>query len=180
MKAVLFSLFLSITSANAAILKSKVRLVRVYKNEHKLELVGKDNRVLKTYTVMLGKAPEGPKTEEGDNKTPEGTYTLDIKNPQSKFHKSLHISYPNKQDIAQARARGVNPGNEIMLHGLPNDYKAMKSWLDKVGLGGFGDDIIRGSIIGKDWTSGCIAVENDEIDEIYKMIDVPTKITIYP
>lgn len=179
MKTVLMALVLSITTSNA-FAKSSVSLVRVFKSERRLELVGKDNQVIKTYKIMLGRNPVGHKVQEGDNKTPEGNYTLDLKNPESKFRKSLHISYPNLKDKLKARAKGVSPGGDIMLHGLPNDFKEMTEWLDTVGLGGLADDLIRSSLPYFDWTNGCIAVTDDEIEEIYKMIDVPTKITINP
>ncbi|MBY0415163.1 MAG: L,D-transpeptidase family protein [Bdellovibrionales bacterium] len=179
MKALLFSLSLAITMANANA-ASDVLLIRVFKAERRLELVGKDNRVLKTYKVMLGRTPVGPKTQEGDNKTPEGSYELDLRNPNSSYHKALRVSYPNFKDKLKAKMKGVKPGGDIMLHGFPNDFKEMTSWLDSVGLGGIGDDLIRASLPYFDWTNGCIAVTDDEIDEIYNRVDVPTKIVIQP
>lgn len=160
--------------------KDRIDLVRVYKAERRLELVTKDNRVIKSYKIMLGKNPIGHKTQEGDNKTPEGTYSLDLKNLNSQFYKSLHISYPNLKDRLKARARGVNPGGDIMLHGFPNHFGEMSTWLESVGLGGLGDDLIRTSLPYFDWTSGCIAVTNEEIDEIIDLVEIPTKITIFP
>jgi murein L,D-transpeptidase YafK len=154
--------------------------VRVFKSERRLELVNENNQVIKTYKIMLGKNPIGHKEQEGDNKTPEGDYILDMKNPQSSFFKSLHISYPNFKDKMKAKLRGVSPGGDIMIHGLPNDFKEMTSWLETIGLGDFSDDLIRASITQYDWTSGCIAVTDEEIAEIYDLIDVPTKILIRP
>lgn len=163
------------SSAGAA-----VKELRVFKSERRLELIGEDNQVIKTYKVMLGKNPIGHKQQEGDNKTPEGQYTLDEKNPDSSFHKSLHISYPNLKDKLKARARGVSPGGDIMLHGYPNNFSEMTEWLRAIGLESLGEDIIRASLSNFDWTSGCIAVTDDEIDEIYSLVSVPTKIIIRP
>ncbi len=157
-----------------------VNLVRVFKGERRLELINQNNQVIKTYKIMLGKNPVGHKEKEGDNKTPEGTYTLDLKNSESEFFKSIHISYPNFKDTLKARLRGFDPGGNIMLHGLPNDFKEMEEWLNSVGLGDLSDDLIRAGLTRFDWTSGCIAVTDDEITEIYDLIDVPTKIIIKP
>jgi murein L,D-transpeptidase YafK len=179
MKTLFFTLLLSITASNTYA-ASNVKLVRVFKSERRLELVDKDNQVIKTYKIMLGRQPVGHKTQEGDNKTPEGVYELDAKNPESKFNKAFHISYPNKADKFKAKLRRKDPGGEIMLHGLPNDFKELTTWLDTVGLGSVGDDIIRSSLPFFDWTWGCIAVTDAEINEIYSMVDVPTKIIINP
>lgn len=179
MKTLLFSLLATITVANANA-ASDVALIRVFKSERRLELVGADNQVLKTYKVMLGLNPIGAKAQEGDNKTPEGTYELELKHPGSKFHKAFRISYPNFKDKLKAKIRGVNPGGDIMLHGLPNDFSEMTSWLETVGLGGLADDLIRASLPEFDWTNGCIAVTDSEIDEIFERVDVPTTITIKP
>ena len=176
MKALLLSLFITISTAHAA----DVQLVKVYKSARKLELIGANNKVIKTYKVMLGRNPIGHKAFEGDNKTPEGTYTLDEKNPNSNFYKSLHISYPNFKDKLKAKSRGKSPGGDIMLHGMPNDFRDMMDFVTSVGLADLGDDLIRSGLLGYDWTNGCIAVTDSEIEEIYSMINVPTKITIFP
>lgn len=135
-----------------------VKELRVYKSERKLKIIGEDNQVLKTYNIMLGKNPIGHKKQEGDFRTPEGEYTLDAKNPNSNFHKAFHISYPNFNDRVRAKLDGVNPGGNIMLHGFPNGS-------------------IEAEIKG-DWTEGCVAVTDYEIDELFDWIDVPTKIII--
>ena len=179
MKTLLLTLAMSITATNA-FAKSDVKFIRVLKSERRLELVGRDNQVLKVYRVMLGKNPIGKKLKEGDNKTPEGTYELDLRNPNSEFYKALHISYPNSAEKFKARFKGVDPGGDIMLHGYPNDFKEMTSWLEKVGLGNASDEFIRASLPNFDWTSGCIAVTNEEIDEIYARVDIPTTIVIQP
>ncbi len=179
MKKLLLVLSFVITSANVYA-KTEVKLLRVYKADRRLELVGVDNKIIKTYKVMLGRNPVGQKNQEGDNKTPEGSYELDLKNDQSNFHKSFHISYPTMKQKLKAKMRGVNPGGDIMLHGLPNDFKEMTVFLNTIGLGDLGDDLIRMALPNFDWTNGCVAVTDAEIDEIYEMVDVPTKIIIEP
>ncbi|MBC7428721.1 MAG: L,D-transpeptidase family protein [Bacteriovorax sp.] len=179
MKTGLLALFLSITATNV-FASSEVKYLHVIKSERKLELIGSNDKVIKTYKVMLGRTPMGPKSEEGDNKTPEGTYTLDIKNDDSDFHRSFHISYPNLKQKMKAKMRGVSPGGDIMLHGLPNNFGEMISYLEKIGLGSLSDDLIRLGLKNFDWTNGCIAVSDTEIEEIYGMVDVPIKIVIEP
>ena len=177
----LFALAMTTLSAHAAKqYPSDINLVRVYKNERRLEIVNKGNYVLKTYRIMLGGNPIGHKTQEGDERTPEGTYTLDSKNAQSKFYKSIHISYPNAKDKAQAAARGVSPGGDIMIHGLPNSFAEFTKTLDGIGLGGLSDDLIRAAIPNFDWTNGCIALTDNDMREIFYIVDVPTKIQIFP
>ncbi len=136
--------------------------VLVLKGERKLILMAGD-RTLRTYTVSLGQVPVGHKQREGDSKTPEGIYTLDDRNPNSEYHRSLHISYPSPADRESARRRGVSPGGDIMIHGLPN------------GSGWIGEDHAQ-----YDWTEGCIAVTNEEIQEIWDMVADGTPIEIRP
>ena len=119
-----------------------------------------NGRALKTYGVDLGGAPVGDKQFEGDQKTPEGTYIIDRRNPNSRFHLSLGISYPNAQDIAEAKAMGKSPGGDIFIHGQRNPFRI-------------------GAEEG-DWTWGCIAVKNKEMEEIYAMVRNGTPITINP
>lgn len=114
--------------------------------------------VLKSYRIGLGFAPEGDKMIEGDGKTPEGEYWIDRRNPNSAFHLSLGISYPNAQDRAEAYAMGKSPGGDIFIHGRPREYR-------------------KG---GRDWTWGCIAVSNREMETIYAMVPNGTPITINP
>ena len=122
-----------------------------------------NGKVLKTYKVALSAHPIGGKERVGDDKTPEGLYTVDWKNAQSKFHLALHVSYPNSADKERARKLGVNPGGEIEIHGLGAGF----GWL--------------GSLHRQtDWTAGCIAVTNEEIDEIWKLVAVGTPIEIKP
>jgi len=119
------------------------------------------NRVLKTYDVRLGFAPEGHKNFEGDGKTPEGRYYIDRRNPDSKFHLSIGISYPNANDIAKARAAGKRPGGDIFIHGAPDTWAQLQRR-------------------GRDWSAGCITVTNREIERIYAMVKNGTVIDIYP
>jgi hypothetical protein len=116
-----------------------------------------------TYQIALGSNPEGPKRFQGDGRTPEGTYEIDFKNPDSEFFLSLHISYPNKADIAFAEAHDRDPGGNIAIHGIRN------------GLGWMG-----GKFRKQDWTDGCIAVTDDEMLELWELIDVGTRVVIEP
>lgn len=115
-----------------------------------------DRALLRAYKFELGFSPTGHKEQEGDGRTPEGAYRIDRRNPNSQYHLSLGISYPNANDISAARARGVHPGGDIFIHGTPQ------------------------VVLGKpDWTWGCIAVQNQEMDEIYAMVQTGTPIYIY-
>ncbi len=136
--------------------------VLVLKKERTLQLLS-DGKVIRTYKVALGGDPVGPKTRQGDHKTPEGTYVLNSRNAHSQFHRSLHISYPNARDRAAARRAGVSPGGDVFVHGLPNGY----GW---VGSGHRA----------RDWTDGCIAVTNEEIEEIWNAVTDGTPIEIRP
>ena len=119
--------------------------------------------IYRTYFVALGGAPEGHKEQEGDLRTPEGVYSISARQPRSVFYRGLVISYPNADDVARAEARGVDPGGEIMIHGLRRGYE----WM--------GERHRR-----QDWTEGCIAVTNEEIDEIWQLVDVGTPVEIRP
>jgi murein L,D-transpeptidase YafK len=131
--------------------------VVVNKSERRLQLL-RDGAVIASFPVGLGFNPQGTKLQEGDGRTPEGDYILDVRNPQSRFYLSIHISYPNDADRAQAAARGVPPGGDIFIHGTP--------WLDNV--------------TGVDWTDGCIAVSDTDMDRIWAMVPDGTPITILP
>ena len=156
------ALALALCAAVSAGAADKADLVRVDKSERRLELRHKGT-VLRSYRVALGNAPEGHKREEGDERTPEGRYVLDWRNPGSSFHKSIHISYPNAADRAAAKAAGRDPGGLIMIHGQPNGF-GWWSWLLQL----------------VDWTDGCIAVTDAEMDEIWTMVDNGTPIEITP
>ncbi|TIV77110.1 MAG: hypothetical protein E5V93_11175, partial [Mesorhizobium sp.] len=128
--------------------QQKVDLVRVEKSNRQLQLIGGD-KILRSYSIALGGDPVGQKHREGDERTPEGRYMLDWRNPNSVAHKSIHISYPNADDMAAAKALGVEPGGAIMIHGQPNGF----GWLGRL-------------LQTVDWTDGCIAVTNADMDEI--------------
>ena len=132
----------------------------VNKDSREMQLL-RDGQVIGRYDISLGASPEGHKREEGDERTPEGTYAIDWRNQNSVAHLSLHISYPNAEDAAQASARGTSPGGNIMIHGLPN------------GWGVFG----RLHLL-YDWTNGCVAVTNAEMREIWSLVPNGTPITI--
>ncbi|OUS19379.1 hypothetical protein A9Q95_13900 [Rhodobacterales bacterium 59_46_T64] len=138
----------------------EVTQVLVYKQNRTMYLLH-HGEVLKKYDIGLGFAPDGHKAQEGDGRTPEGDYLIDRRNPNSEFHLSVGINYPNDTDIAQAEARGVSPGGDIFIHGQPNRAK--------------GNKLPRA-----DWTAGCISVRNREIEQIYAMVNDGTPIRIYP
>ncbi|KAA8982969.1 L,D-transpeptidase family protein [Halospina sp. K52047b] len=136
--------------------------VLVIKSERRLYLI-RDGKRIESFRVSLGQEPEGHKLFAGDNRTPEGQYTLDWRNPESDYYRSIHISYPNSEDRRKARAWGQDPGGNIMIHGLPNDA-------DKWNF----------AFEGLDWTDGCIAVNNRAMDEIWRRVTVGTPIEIRP
>ena len=134
----------------------QVTSIVVYKARRQMYLMHHDE-VLRGYDFELGFAPVGHKQFEGDGRTPEGAYIIDRKNPNSSFHLSIGVSYPNDQDRAFAASQGKRPGGDIFIHGTPRLNRR--------------DD---------DWTAGCIAVTNREMEEIYAMVEVGTTIFIYP
>ena len=123
-----------------------VDYVLVRKKERLLYLYS-GNEAVKVYPIALGKQPEGHKQKEGDSRTPEGIYTLDWRNPNSRFFRSIHVSYPNKNQLLAATEAGIDPGGEIMIHGQPSD------WSERVKL----------TFKEQDWTEGCIALENQDM-----------------
>lgn len=141
---------------------SKADQVIVFKKQRKLELI-RQGKVTATYKVALGGEPVGPKARQGDHRTPEGTYILDRRNPHSQFYKSIHISYPSAADRARAAKLHVSAGGDVFIHGLPNGY----GWIGK-------EHRLR------DWTDGCIAVTNEEMDEIWRAVADGTPIEIKP
>lgn len=136
--------------------------VLIEKKERKLRLLSK-GEVIKTYKIALGGNPVGPKEKQGDNKTPEGTYVIDSRNGGSGYHLSLHISYPSEKDKKRARELGVNPGGDVMIHGIKNGF----AW-------------IGASHAEVDWTQGCIAVTDEEMEEIYRLVPNGTVVEIRP
>lgn len=135
----------------------KVTQITVSKSRRKMWLMH-NKRVLRGYNIGLGFAPEGHKKAEGDGRTPEGTYFIDRRNPNSAYHLSLGISYPNANDVAVARAAGVEPGGDIFIHGRGPRFQRARG----------------------DWTWGCIAVTDREMTEIYSMVQTGTPIVILP
>lgn len=148
-------ILLLISSAVAA-----VDLVKVDKSERQMHLLYQ-GEVVKSYRIALGGNPKGHKRQEGDHRTPEGTYILDYKKEDSSYYRSMHINYPNQMDIADAEQRGVSAGSLIMVHGQPNGlgWLAAKTQL-------------------RDWTRGCIALSNPEMDEFMALVQVGTPIQI--
>jgi len=126
-------------------------------------LLFRGDTLLVSYRVALGSAPVGPKERRGDGRTPEGRYQIDWRLENSDYHRALHVSYPNAADRARARAARVDPGGRIMIHGLPN------------GLDEIGTDHRSG-----DWTDGCIAVTNEEMDQVWRLIPDGVPIDIVP
>lgn len=155
------------TSSKPAIepqLTGPIDLVVVKKSERKLELHSR-GRAIREYRVALGSSPIGHKYREGDARTPVGDYVLNWRNPKSNFYKAIHISYPNKQDRMTSKLLGYSPGGNIMVHGMPNYIQS---------------ENMRREYLGRDWTQGCIAVQNHEIDEIWSMVPDGTPIRILP
>ncbi|MBC7963342.1 MAG: L,D-transpeptidase family protein [Steroidobacteraceae bacterium] len=145
-----------------AVQKEPADKILIEKKERRLSLLSK-GKVLKTYQIALGGNPNGPKERQGDNKTPEGFYVIDSRNKDSRYHLSLHISYPNEKDKKRAKELGVSPGGDIMIHGIKNGF----SWV--------GDHHTE-----VDWTKGCIAVTDAEIEEIEKLAPNGTIVEIRP
>jgi murein L,D-transpeptidase YafK len=145
---------------SASLIKAdKVVLIK----SRRILMLMRRSEIFKTYRVALGKEPKGHKTKAGDKKTPEGTYILDSRNADSKFHLAIHISYPNESDIRNARKMRVSPGGGVMIHGLPDDLRRIGK-LHRL----------------SDWTNGCIAVTNQEIEEIWHLVPDGTPIEIRP
>jgi len=133
--------------------------ILVEKSAHRMTLFSGDTAI-KKYGISLGMRPKGPKTRKGDRKTPEGVYFIDARNPWSRYHRSLHVSYPDKDDVERARKLGKHPGGNIMIHGTGKKYAGVHSEYD--------------------WTNGCIAVTDNEIEEIWDLVPNGTKIEIRP
>lgn len=136
--------------------------VLVKKSDRKL-YVYQDGALLATYAVALGRNPTGRKTQAGDARTPEGRYILDRRKADSEYHRALHVSYPNAEDVRSANKRGVSTGGDIMVHGLPNWYHGDDRYFS------FGD-----------WTNGCIALGNRDMDALWEIVPEGTPIDILP
>lgn len=136
--------------------------ILVEKSARRLTLL-RNGIALKTYPVALGRAPVGAKEYEGDQRTPEGTYAIDFHKPDSDYHLALHVSYPEQRDVDRAAAQGLSAGSDIMIHGLPNG----RGWIGRFHRR-------------KDWTAGCVAVTDFEIEEIYRAVPDGTSIELRP
>ena len=150
----------------AACLQAEERIkadrIVVLKNDHKMLLYA-NGQVIRTYKVALGRGGLEKRERAGDHRVPEGTYVIDWRNPNSRYHLSLHISYPNPADRERAKRLGVDPGGDIMIHGLPNG----RGWIGRL------HRLV-------DWTQGCVAVTDSEIEEIWKLVPDGTPIEIRP
>jgi murein L,D-transpeptidase YafK len=137
-------------------------LVEVFKSERRLNLK-RGGTVIRSYRVALGFTPRGHKEREGDGRTPEGGYTIDARNPRSAFHLSLRVSYPDDKDRAHAAGLGVSPGGDIFIHGQPNGLR--KLWTGHPA---------------RDWTSGCVALTDTEMREVWARVPVGARVLIHP
>jgi murein L,D-transpeptidase YafK len=140
----------------------RATLILVEKSARRMTLLH-DGEVLATYPISLGGAPVGPKQQEGDQRTPEGRYFIDFRHARSHEHLALRISYPNATDRTSAQRRGGAPGGDIMIHGLPNGL----GWLGRLHLW-------------LDWTDGCVAVTDRQMDEIWPLVAMGTPVEIRP
>lgn len=143
-------------------MSEEIDKILVVKHKRKLYLLSGE-KVIRTYRIALGHNPKGPKEYQGDMRTPEGQYIINDRNPNSKFYKNLSISYPNINDVEHAKSLGKDPGGQIKIHGLKNGY----GWIGRFHLI-------------NNWTHGCIAVTNKEINEIYEIVNIGTLIEIVP
>jgi hypothetical protein len=141
----------------------RVDRVVVEKSKRKLYLV-RNGEKFREYPILLGAMPRGPKVQAGDLRTPEGVYTLDWRNPKSRFYKAMHISYPSESDRERAQQKGVDPGGMVMIHGEHYEPSMRRVLRRKP----------------KDWTEGCIALNNEDIDELWHTVPVGTPIEIKP
>ena len=142
--------------------EAQADLIEVFKGERKMALK-RQGKTIRRYRVALGFSPERHKEREGDGRTPEGSYTVDARNPRSAFHLSLRVSYPAEDDKAHAVSLGVSPGGDIYIHGQPNGWRKFQ-----VGHPA------------KDWTTGCVAVTNAEIREVWSLVPTGVRVVIHP
>jgi murein L,D-transpeptidase YafK len=151
-----------LSAAPRPVVSEKADSVLILKRDHILELLS-GGKVIRTYKVALGQGGLAPKRRQGDARTPEGHYTISARLPASEYHRGLLISYPNAEDRKRAAALGVPPGGDILIHGLPN-----------------GQGYIGAAHRLRDWTLGCIAVTDPEIEEIWSLVPVGTPVEIRP
>ncbi|WP_417763592.1 L,D-transpeptidase family protein [Shewanella sp.] len=160
-KPVVISLLL-LSFSRVALASEQVDLVVIKKSKSTMQLL-QHGKVLKQYRIAMGDQPAGHKLKEGDQRTPEGRYVLDYKKPNSSYYRAIHISYPNDEDIFRARALGINPGGQIMIHG-ENPHSLLPA-----------EEAQQ-----YNWTNGCIAVTNKQMDEIWQLVKAGTPIEIWP
>lgn len=163
MRTIIFTLFVLLLMPTVALAKIKpVDEVLVYKSKNLMQLK-RNGRVVKSYKVVFGKNPIGHKQYEGDQRTPEGRYTLNWKKKNSTYYRAIQVSYPNAADRARAKRMGRSAGGAIMIHGQKPHWKGIEKYLTRM-----------------NWTDGCIAVTNPEMDEIWAMVNPGTPIEIFP
>jgi murein L,D-transpeptidase YafK len=155
-------LFVLLSSLVVQAEDEKVDRILVEKGKRRLFLLDGED-VVRVFWISLGDNPVGHKLQEGDERTPEGTYTIDYRNPDSRFHRSLHISYPNAADRERAEQEGVDPGGMIMIHGIGDALGWLRRFHRLM-----------------DWTDGCIAVTDAEMDTIWELVEIGTQIEIVP
>ena len=160
----LLGLWFAAGPVQASLVKAEMKadLVVVKKSQYSLILM-KDGKPIRRYWIALGANPKGPKVRQGDRRTPEGRYLLDYKKEQSGYYKAFHISYPNLNDLTRARTLGVEPGNMVMIHGQPN----------------YASDDQR-AVQNSNWTNGCIALLNHDMEELWELVEPGTPIEIRP
>ncbi|OFZ38137.1 MAG: hypothetical protein A2504_13960 [Bdellovibrionales bacterium RIFOXYD12_FULL_39_22] len=156
----------------------KADLIFISKSTRQLFLM-KNGEAFKEYRISLGLNPTGSKLYKGDFRTPEGLYTISAHEPNSDYHKALRISYPDKNDIKRANDLSKSPGGDIMIHGETNDPGILAKILEALGFENY-EDISNDFIYRFNWTRGCIAVRNNEVEEIYNAVKDGTKIWIQP
>jgi murein L,D-transpeptidase YafK len=159
---VILSALLSVPAGSSSLVSSQADHIIIEKSTHTITIYDHAS-ILGKYKVALGRGGVGPKVQQGDHKTPEGQYTVDSRNAHSAFHLALHLSYPNAQDRARAAQSNLNPGGSIEIHGLPPRF----AWLGR----------LANSV---DWTDGCIAVTDKEIEEIWRIVPNGTRVDILP
>lgn len=141
-------------------LEGRIDRILIEKGARQLT-VFRDGQALRSYKIALGFTPDGDKQRQGDGRTPEGLFRIDQRNPESAFHLSLGIDYPQADDIARARAAGVSPGGDIFIHGQPNGYDAFPT-------------------LPYDWTAGCIALSDAAIEDLWRVVEIGTAVEIRP
>lgn len=158
--AMIYDRFIALDPRPPVPLSAPIDRILVEKSARRMT-VFRDGRALRVYPIALGFAPEGDKERQGDGRTPEGVFRIDRKNPQSRFHLSFGLDYPQRDDLVRASTGGYHPGGDIMIHGQPRGISGAQR-------------------IDRDWTAGCIAVSNDVMDELWPVVGVGTLVEVRP